>query len=346
VGSTFGNNSATGGTGANNGQGRGGAVFVQDGGTFSVDGSTIYYGNTASTANPISNQYPVKIERGDGTITLENFVGVGRGTNPSLQVRETFDELVFTGSGLTPRNLLLTQTGNDLVVSFEGVDDTKVILKDFALENLDNLPIAGGFHGQIGNILFDGDTTSKESFDVFDADSVQRVIDNRNTVTFLNDLDNHVRGFNDSNDTINGQGGNDKILGLSGDDLLRGGNGDDILYAGIGADVVQGNAGNDTLYLGRDCSIDTVLYRNGDGSDVIYQFNRNAGDLLAFEGIDAIDVVVNGSSTFFRIGDGIEGNAGFGSGQLLAELRGVSGLTAENIGQNLAASNTAQLLFA
>jgi hypothetical protein len=57
-------------------------------------------------------------------------------------------------------------------------------------------------------------------------------------------------------------------------------------------------------------------------------------------------VVSNGSSTFFRLSDGITGNAGFGSGQLLMELRNVSGLRANNIGLYLASGNTAQLLFA
>ena len=93
--------------------------------------------------------------------------------------------------------------------------------------------------------------------------------------------------------------------------------------------------------------MDTVVYRSGDGTDVVHQFNRGAGgDLLQFEGIEAIDVVVNGSSTFFRLSDGLEGNSGFGSGRILAELQGVTGLTSSNIGLNLASGNTAKLLFA
>ncbi|BAY68417.1 hypothetical protein NIES23_12030 [Trichormus variabilis NIES-23] len=340
-------NSAVGGSGFQNGQGRGGAIFVQSGGLLRDMGGVRFIQNSASTANPDSNIYPVKVNRGDRTIEVEGFQGVGRGSNPSLEVRETFDELIFTGEGLVAKNLLLTQTGDDLVVSFEGVDDTQVILKDFALENLDNLPIPGGQHGQIGNIMFDGDETLQDSFDVFDADSTQNRIWNRNTVTFLNDLDNHVRGFDNSDDVINGQGGNDIIGGLSGDDILRGGEGNDILYAGTGTDILVGGLGNDTLYLGSDRHIDTVIYRQGDGSDVIHQFQRGAGgDLLQFEGIEAIDVVVHGRNTYFHLGDGVTGNTGFGSGELLAELRGVGGFTSDNIGLNLASGNTAQFLFA
>ncbi|MEG3879762.1 hypothetical protein QT972_20610 [Microcoleus sp. herbarium7] len=343
--SSFTSNSATGGTGAGSGRGLGGAIFVQSGGTLTHNNVT-FTNNTASTGDNDSNVYPVKVNRGDGTIAVEDFTGVGRGDSPSEEVLSTFDELVFKGADLIAKNLLLTQIGADLEVSFEGVDDTKVILKDFALENLDNLPIPGGQHGQVGNIVFSDAPLLRDNLDVFDADSTQDQIWNRNTVTFLNDLNNNVRGFANSNDVINGQGGNDTIRGMNGDDLLRGGDGNDILDGEVGADILIGNAGNDTLHLGGGRDVDTVVYRSGDGSDVIHQFDRRDGDLLQFEGIEAIDLIVTGGSTFLHLSDRIAGNSGFGSGQLLAELRGVTGFTANNIGLNLAAANTAQFLFA
>jgi hypothetical protein len=346
--SSFIGNSATGGLGgnpSNRGLGWGGAIFVQSGGTLTHNNVT-FTNNSAQDGDPNSNVYPVKVNRGDGTIVVEGFTGVGRGSNPSEEILSTFDELVFKGADLIAKNLLLTQIGADLEVSFEGVDDTKVILKDFALENLDNLPIPGGQHGQVGNIVFGDNPQLQDNFDVFDADSTQSQIWNRNTVTFLNDLDNDVRGFANSDDVINGQGGNDIIRALSGNDIVRGGDGDDHLYAGVGADILMGNAGDDTLYLGGDRNVDTVIYRSGDGSDRIDKFHRPSGDLLQFEGIAAIDVVVNGNSTSFRLSDGLEGNSGFGTGQLLVELRGVTGFTRDNIGLNLAAANTAQFLFA
>jgi VCBS repeat-containing protein len=282
--------------------------------------------------------------RPGNTPTFSTFGGVGRGDNPSAETTAEVDTIQFEGEGLIARNLLLTQNGDDLAIAFDGVAETRVILQDFALENLDNVPQGNAV---IANLLFDGQTVPEDSFDVIDADVQPNLVFNRNTVTFLNDLDNDVRGFNNSDDVINAQRGSDIINGLSGDDLLRGGEGDDALIGGSGADILVGGLGDDTLELGIDNDIDTVIYRNGDGRDVVNQFTRGVGgDLLSFEGIEAIDVVVNDSGTFFHLGDGIEGNAGFGSGQVLAELRDVSELTAENIGQNLAASNTSELLFA
>ena len=278
------------------------------------------------------------INQASGTDTITDLGGVGIGANPPTGRIADADTIQFIGAGLTAQNMLLTQNGSDLEITFEGVSNTKVVLQHFPLENLDNLRKSTGATVDFANILFDGQTSPEDSFDVFNADSVQRAIWNRNTVTFLNDLDNNVRGFENSDDVINGQGGNDTIVGLSGNDLLRG---------GIGADVLVGGVGNDTLYLGVDRQVDTVVYRSGDGTDTVNQFTRGeGGDLLRFEDIPAIDVVVTGSSTWFRLSDGIGGNAGFSNGDPLLRLKGTVGLTTDNIGLNIAAGNTTQFLFA
>lgn len=290
------------------------------------------------------------IERSSSSDIITDFGGMGaRDTQTPASLAEV-DILQFTGANLTARNLLLDQQGADLVISFENVPNTQVILQNFQLENLDNFvfsPVYGSV--QMGNILFDGDTSIHDSFDVLDDDwQLETILPQLglNRVTFLNDLDNNISGFESSDDVVNGQRGNDIIRGLSGNDLLRGGEGNDTLFGGVGADLLIGGAGNDKLYLGVDQDIDTVAYRNGDGFNVVQEFNRGiGGDLLSFEQSAAIDVVVNGSSTFFRLSDGLAGNAGFGSGQLLTELRGVTGFNSANLGLNLATTNKAQFLF-
>ncbi|MFN6466046.1 MAG: beta strand repeat-containing protein [Nostoc sp. DedVER02] len=182
----------------------------------------------------------------DGIDLIADFVGVGKGSNPSEAVIGSVDTLQFTGSGLTARDLQLTQNGNNLEITFRDSVTSKVILQNFKLEDLDNLP-ATSSRPAIGNILFDGETSIVDSFDVFDADSTQTTVFNRNTVTFLNDLDNNITGFDNSNDVINGQGGDDIIDGLSGNDLLRGGAGNDTLNGGAGNDTLNGDADNNIL---------------------------------------------------------------------------------------------------
>ncbi|MEH2449957.1 beta strand repeat-containing protein [Nostoc sp.] len=196
--------------------------------------------------------------------TITDFGGVGKGTNPTAAVIAEVDTLIFQGDGFTARNLLLTQNGNNLEITFEGAVDIEgvensviVILQNFALENLDNLSKSTEATVDLGNILFDGQTSIMDSFDVFNANSTQSTIFNKNTVTFLNDLNNNVNGFDDSDDVINGQGGDDKIDGKSGDDILRGGAGNNTLIGGAGNDTLIANQGNNFL-------------SGGDGNDYVF----------------------------------------------------------------------------
>ncbi|MBD1915162.1 MULTISPECIES: SBBP repeat-containing protein [Cyanophyceae] len=202
---------------------------------------------------------------------IQDFGGVGRGHIPEANRVDEIDTLRFEGEGLTAKNLLLTQEGKDLRLSFKGVEGPEVILQNFALENLDNLP------GGAGNILFNGDKKIKDSFDIFNADSTQDRIFNRNTVTFLNYLDIAVRGFDHSDDIINAQGGNKTIMGLSGDDTLRGAVGDDILDGGLGSDLLTGGGGSNTFRFGSD-----LLASCGGDIDIITDFT--AADSFDFGG--------------------------------------------------------------
>jgi hypothetical protein len=110
--------------------------------------------------------------------------------------------------------------------------------------------------------------------------------------------------------------------------------------------TVIGDLGNDILDLGKDSNPDTVFYSRGDGSDVVKQFVRGmGGDFLSFSGIADIDVVKLGTNTEFRVGDGITGNTGFGTGNLLMTLQGTTGFNTLTISNNLSSSNTSQFWF-
>ncbi|NET34865.1 MAG: calcium-binding protein, partial [Cyanothece sp. SIO1E1] len=118
--------------------------------------------------------------------------------------------------------------------------------------------------------LFNGQSKIEDSFDVFNADDKRSRIFNRNTVTFLNSLNNKVFGFSSSDDTINGQEGDDVINGLSGSDLLRG---------GVGSDTIIGGKGNDTL-VGGEGADQFQLNAPGMGIDIIEDFSTLEGDVL------------------------------------------------------------------
>jgi len=87
------------------------------------------------------------------------------------------------------------------VIGFEGIPDVEARLVNFDLEDLDNRLMAY----LSGNILFNGQTEIQDSFDVANANQNLERVFNQDTVTFLNDLDNDTKGWDDSNDVINGQ---------------------------------------------------------------------------------------------------------------------------------------------
>lgn len=210
---------------------------------------------------------------------ITDFGGVGKGTNPTAAVIAEVDTIKFLSPGLTARNLLLTQNGSNLEITFQSVvPNAKVILQNFAQENLDNLSKSTGATVNLGNIQFYGQTSISDSFDVVNANSTQKNLFRKNTVTFFNDLNNYVKGFDNSDDVINGQGGDDKIDGLSGNDLLRGGAGNNTLIGGAGKDnlyagfstgnnLLNGGVGNDTLDV--SASTGDNLLNGGDGNDYL-----------------------------------------------------------------------------
>ncbi|WP_013322973.1 calcium-binding protein [Gloeothece verrucosa] len=148
------------------------------------------------------------------------------------------------------------------------------------------------------------------------------------------------------NDTLSGGAGNDILNGATGNDILKGDGGNDTLSGDLGSDTLIGGTGNDLLNLGNsDNAFDLISYNSGDGSDTVNQFSRTGGDQLSFTNIANIDVVTSGTKTLFRVGDGISGNTGFGTGTLLVTLNSTTGFSAANISSNLDAGNTAVFWF-
>lgn len=94
------------------------------------------------------------------------------------------------------------------------------------------------------------------------------------------------------NDKLFGFGGHDLLGGGIGNDMLDGGDGKDILFGGIGNDTLYGGAGNDELFggLGDDALYggagrDLFHFGRADGSDTIYDFNRNEDSIVLDDGV-------------------------------------------------------------
>jgi Ca2+-binding RTX toxin-like protein len=221
------------------------------------------------------------VRAGDGADTITDFMGFN--ARPWVNLLES-DTIKFTGAGMTAANMRMLQSGSDMIITFDGVADTKVTLKNVWTDSLDNTGAAYGF-------VFDGQTAVSDSFDTMLWGSTMTQVAKANHVTFLTDNANTVSGLDSSNDVINGQGGNDTLFGKSGNDILRGDAGSDVLNGGAGNDRLEGGTGNDTLTGGT--GHDTFVINPGNGSDVITDFmgfnvrpwvNAAESDTIRFNG--------------------------------------------------------------
>ena len=256
----------------------------------------------------LGEQVIVEVSPGE-VVTIANFGGVGRGSQPSQETINEIDTIKFIGNKLIANNLQLLQNGDDLEISFRGdTTGTKVVLLNFDLETLDNLRRKTGGNVDRGNILFSDEFGFEDSFDVFNADSTKYTLWNRNSVTFFNDLNNEVQGFKGSNDAMNGLGGDDELSGMSGDDTLRGDDGDDLLNGGRGNDTYRGGNGADTFVLGKD-----------KGTDIITDFEMGTDHIVLGNGLSTNDVQLleSGNGTHVLIK---------GTDDLLGVIQGVTGL--------------------
>ncbi len=243
------------------------------------------------------------ITRGSGQTVIDDFIAVGRGSVQSDAWKAMLDILKFEGTDLTASNILITQKGDNTLITFDGIDaaDTSILLKGVDYQLLDNVPNGSG--SPYGNFIFDGQSSVIDNIDVLNRESTIDMVWNANSTTFLNDRANATHGM-DGNDVINAMGGNDTVWGRSGDDIIRGGSGNDKLYGDSGDDKICGDDGNDIINGGSgydllmgDAGNDKI---NGDsGDDVIYGGNGN--DTL--QGNSGDDIIYGGDGNNIMAGD-------------------------------------------
>jgi parallel beta-helix repeat protein len=144
-----------------------------------------------------------------------------------------------------------------------------------------------------------------------------------------------------------GTNGNDVLTGSdsTGFNDLFGEDGDDILNAGTALkyNYLIGGKGNDLIRLDKTATVmDIIVYAQGTGKDTVTNFihgRDEKNDQIHFKGIQNIDIVSKNGNTELRRGDDITGNVGFGTGELLVELKGTIGLNINDIGISLFGSN-------
>jgi Ca2+-binding RTX toxin-like protein len=209
-----------------------------------------------------------------------------------------------------------------LDLSFEGfvVNNEFIGANAVAANGGNPVPLADGVHTEIGDLL-GPIITSNTRYPI-----------NEVLVAILQDIGvrlvqatngaNTLYGFQQSNDTLDGQGGNDELVGFAGNDTLNGGEGADILNGGAGADILDGGTGVDTAsyegsIAGVSVNLGTGLTLGGDalGDTLIDVENLTGSDLNdTFIGDDEANALAGGDGAdrlFGRDGeDTLNGGAG------------------------------------
>ncbi len=182
------------------------------------------------------------IDGGNGNDTYIFKVGYG---NDSIMDSEGLNTIMF-GDGFTANGVKAYRSNwNDLLITFEGFDDTLTIKNYCINKEARNFTL----------VFADGTVTEATA-----QDSPLRTI-------YGTDGSEYMISIYEDGITKIGRDGNDQLVGSSGNDFLYGDNGDDRLTGNDGNDVLDGGEGNDFLYGG--FGNDTYIFKKGYGTDTI-----------------------------------------------------------------------------
>ncbi|MDE7194255.1 MAG: hypothetical protein K2O14_09830, partial [Oscillospiraceae bacterium] len=166
---------------------------------------------------------------------------------------------------------------NDLMITFEDVEDKLIIQGYFGSE-------------------------SNRNFEVRFADGTRYAYDDsENPIKQVHatEYDDWMTAWSNNGIALHGDGGNDNLTGGAGDDMLFGGIGNDTLNGNDGDDILDGGEGNDFLYGG--LGNDTYRFGIGYGSDIIEDNDGDnnkvellgiGSDAVSFEMTDSEELVI------------------------------------------------------
>lgn len=215
---------------------------------------------------------------GDDTYFFD--FGYGQDTLSEGGYGETTDRVVF-GKGIKAEDLIVSKDGSDMILSFNGMDDTIRIINQYFKKNfqIETYEFADGTILTVDDLLntplhIHGEGT---------------INDNQ---TSFGTWSNYLYG-SDNNDTINANAGDDHLFGYGGNDELNGGEGNDILDGGTGDDKLNGRKGDDTYIFNLGYGHDTINEENYNGINdkVIFGKGLKAEDLIVSK--DGYDMIVS-----------------------------------------------------
>ena len=197
---------------------------------------------------------------GDGNDTInENYSGAWDLTQTGT---------LKLGAGISPENIELTRSGNNLVFII-GESGERIMVQNWYSHV--------GY--QLTHVEFaDGTVWTREN---------------------INSMPLVFRGT-DGNDTISTYANNDIIYGGDGNDRINAGDGDDVIYGGKGDDYLQGGRGNDVYVWDLGDGNDTINENYSGAWDLTQTGTLRLGEGIAPENVE---LTRSGSDLIFIIGE-------------------------------------------
>lgn len=187
--------------------------------------------------------------------------------NDSIRDSDGVNTIIF-GDGFTAAGIKAYRSDwNDLLITFDGFDDTLTI-KNYCIDrNARNFTL----------VFADGTVVEAAA-----QDSPLRKIYGTDGSEYMESIydDGIINDAQASNDQIVGSDGNDMLYGGDGDERLTGKQGDDVLDGGKDNDYISGGAGNDTYIFNKGYGIDTIS--DGEGTNTINIYGYTASQIKAY----------------------------------------------------------------
>jgi len=181
-------------------------------------------------------------------------------------------DTIWLGSNLTPEEIVLRRSGNNLILKIQGTTDTLTVQdyfrNDSPLNRIEQIQFMDG-------TLWTHDDILVEIVKPSEGDDVIYGGPGDDSIDALGGND-AVYG-RDGDDTLIGGTGSDRLYGEAGNDTLLGGDGTDTLVSGASNDILDGGADNDTLDGGE--GNDTYPFSRGSGQDTIIETDTTAGNV-------------------------------------------------------------------